>query len=146
MVEFLLMGVSGYQYANEGWLREGSASHLARIHTVRNRAQLKAWIVAQAAVPGGGNPIGIHVWNDFPASVLGANRTIDYYPFFKLAVRYLVDPEGHGGTVEDLVALHEELGRGVPLPAAFEAIGISLASFEASYFDLMRAYLPGQAP
>jgi hypothetical protein len=99
---------------------------------INTRRQLEAWIAAQAAVPGGGNPIGIQVWNDFPASFRGANRTIEYYPFFEPARRYLVDPAGHGGSLQDLVALYEELGRGVPLPTAFKAcFGISLASFEA---------------
>jgi hypothetical protein len=142
VVEFLLIGNPTHQQANDVWLREGFASYAADIHHVQTVEELDTWRERMKDVPGGGNPIGIHVWSNFPQSVLDSNSTIDYYRYFELAVRYLLDPVGLGRTIEDHKALFEDLGQGVAFSNAFQRhYGLQLAVFQAEYWDRIRAYL-----
>lgn len=146
VVEFLLIGDPTYQQANDVWLREGFASYAADIHHVQTVEELDAWRERMQNVPGGGNPIGIHVWSNFPQSVIASNSTIDYYRYFELAVRYLQDPIGLSRTVEDHKALFEDLGNGVPFGTAFQRhYGLQLNVFQAEYWDRIRAYLGAKA-
>jgi hypothetical protein len=143
VVEFLLIGTFVHRQANDVWLREGGATYSggagSPIDTV---AKLDAWRAAMANVPGAGNPIGVHVWSDFPAEILAANRTIEYYPLFQLATRILVEPEGNGTTMADLVALYDDLGAGVDFPTAFQSrFGISLVQFELAFFTIAESFL-----
>lgn len=95
-----------------------------------------------ADVPGSGNPIGIHIWSDFPFEIRSANRTIEYYPLFQLATRYLVEPEGNGTSIADLTALYDDLGAGVPFPVALEGrFGVDLEAFERDFFDIAEIFL-----
>ena len=92
---------------------------------------------------GQGNPISIIIWDNFPATVLSNSTTINYYPFFELTVRYLTDAEnGHGTSIADVISFYNDLGTGMPLDIAFEQhFGMSMATFENSWWDLMAAYL-----
>ena len=66
-----------------------------------------------------------------------------YYPMFQLAVEYLVDPYGFGGTMEDVRNLLLDVRNGVPFPDAFRSrFGMSITEYENRFFDLMNAYLP----
>ena len=126
------------------WLREGFANWVAAPAPsyVTRPEQLDAWQAQMADVPGGGNPIDILTWSDFPQEVLNANRTIEYYAFFELATRYLLDPNGHGGTIDQLKLLYEDLGAGRSFPSALrDRFGLSLSAFRQDYFALMRDYL-----
>jgi len=96
---------------------------------------------------GGGNPIGIHVWGNFPQTVLSSNTTINYYGFFELGTRYLLDPNGNGTTIDDLKTFYKDLGEGIQFRRAFQnTFGISVSDYEANYWDIMRDYLsqPGK--
>lgn len=66
-----------------------------------------------------------------------------YYPMFQLAVEYLVDEYGLGGTMEDVRNLLVDVRSGVPFPDAFRnRFGMSLSEYERLFFELMIAYLP----
>ena len=142
VIEFLLIGNPQYWSVHHVWLREGFASWGARIHTVQSVDQLNAWRAQMEGLEGGGNPIGIRRFSDMPLSVRQAQNTVSYYPFFELATRYLLDPAGHGTSLDDLKGMFEAIEDGVPWDTAFEnAFGITRAWFEENYWDLMEAYL-----
>jgi len=142
VMEFLLIGDPDFQQANYVWLREGGANYGARNHAVQTIETLDAWQEQMKDVPDKGNPINVQVWGDFPPSVLSANTTIEYYKFFELATRYLVDPNGNGTTIENLKTYYEELGEGFRVDIVFERnFGITRDEFESGYWDLMREYL-----
>ncbi len=142
VLEFMLIGDPKYQQANNVWLREGAASYGARIHTVQTIEQLDQWEKEMENIPGGGNPIKIHRWSDFPTSVRNSSSEINYYKFFELSSRYLVDPEGNGTTKEDLKLLYEDLGEGIPFNNAFQnRFGMSVIEFENQWWEKMQDYL-----
>lgn len=142
VVEFLLIGEYQHRQANTVWMREGFGNYGARNHRIQTLAQLHSWREQMKNVPGGGNPIGIRVWNDFPQSVQNAGKTIEYYGFFELAVRYLLDPEGHGKTIADLKAFYDELGLGLPVEEAFSKhFELDMDAFEAEFWGIMEGYL-----
>lgn len=68
--------------------------------------------------------------------------TFYYYPMFWLAVRYLVDPDGQGGSFHDVRDVFIDVANGVPFKSAFRnRFGIAFAEFEEQFFDLMNDYL-----
>lgn len=149
VVEFLLIGDPRYQQANTVWLREGFANYNSgpRPSTITTVDQVEAWRAKMSAVPGGGNPIGIRVWGDFPASVLEPNTTIEYYPFFELATAYLLDPAGQGGAIADLKALYDDLGAGLGVDRALrDRFDLDVNDFEERFWDIMVDYLGGPSP
>lgn len=142
VAEHLLIGNPDAQGANSVWLREGGANYVSHNQAVHTQATLSAWQSKMANVPGAGNPIAIYRWSDFPQSVIDNNTWSQYYDYFELSTRFLIDPNGHGGSIENLKALYEELGQGVSFRTAFENnFGISVTDFHANWWDLMRAYL-----
>ncbi len=143
VVEFLLIGSSAYQQANSVWLREGAATYSGGAGSpVDTVDKLRTWRTNMANVPGAGNPIAIFTWTDFPQEIRDANRTIEYYPLFQLATRYLVDPLGLGKTMDDLTAMYDDLGDGVAFEDAFQAnFGLSVQVYEADFFNRMEAFL-----
>ena len=144
VVEFLLIGDPRYPQASDVWWREGFAHYTSRPRPsmITTRAQVESWMVAHAALPGEGNPVAVHVWNDFPESVRTGGQTFSYYDMFELTVRYLLDPDGHGGTPEQVVALYDELGAGTSFAAAMsEVFGLELNAFEEDYWGIILPYL-----
>ena len=142
VTEFLLIAEKRFQQSNDVWLREGFANYAARNHAVRTVAELESWQDSMKDEIGGGNPIGIHVWSNFPQTVLISNTTINYYRFFELGTRYLLDPNGNGTTIGDLKTLYEDLGEGIEFRRAFQnTFDISVADYEANYWNIMRDYL-----
>lgn len=144
VVEFLLIGDPGRSHMNSVWLREGFANWVAGPgpNTVTRPEQVDSWQARMAGVPGGGNPIEILFWTDFPPEVLSTNRTIEYYAFFELATRWLLDPEGHGGTIEELKLLYDDLGEGKSFQQALnDRFRLNLNYLRENYFTLMREYL-----
>lgn len=142
VTEFLLIGDPKFQQANDVWLREGFANVGARNHRIQTTAELNDWKELMIDVEGSGNPIGIHRWSDFPQSVLDNQTTIEYYGFFELAARYLVDPNGNGTSIENLKDLYTDLGNGKRFDYALEDnFGITLRDFEDNYWTLMENYL-----
>jgi hypothetical protein len=125
------------------WFKEGIAVHVGCLNssafkTVKNLNELESWILMNQDIPGKGNPIRINLQSDFPD---GADRH-QYYRFFELAVRYLLDPKGYGRSFQDVLNLFYDLRQEIPFSVSFEThLGISLGDYENGFFDRMRAYL-----
>ncbi|MEZ4588117.1 MAG: hypothetical protein R2909_17200 [Gemmatimonadales bacterium] len=149
VVEFLLIGDPARQQASDAWWREGFANYLSgpRSTSITSTQQLEAWRSSHAQLAGGGNPIAIHSFADFPEEVVDGGKIGTYYDVFELAVRYLLDPDGGGTTPQDVVALYDALGEGFEFRQAAQAhLGISLGEYEAGFWDLMLAFLDPGAP
>jgi len=57
-------------------------------------------------------------------------------------MRYLLDPEGYGKSMQDVLNHFYDMRNCMLFPDAFQKnFGISIADFEAEYYDRMRAYL-----
>jgi hypothetical protein len=66
-----------------------------------------------------------------------------YYPMFQLAVEYLMDDDGHGGSPVDMRDVMIDVAEGASFEAAFEdRMGLRVDDFEDEFFGLMSAYLP----
>lgn len=144
VVEFLLIGDPQYQQGNDVWLREGMAQYVSRPRPqeITTREQLDEWRADHAELIGAGNPIAVHVWSDFPDEILENGQTFSYYQLFELAVRYLLDENGHGASPRDMIRIYDDLGRGLSISVAFELhMGMSLQSFEDNFWQLMNGYL-----
>lgn len=146
VVEFLLIGDPQYQQASDVWRREGFAHYLSRPRPsmITTRAAVEAWRDSHAGLPGGGNPISVHVWSDFPPSIIATGQTFSYYDLFELTVRYLLDPNGFGATMEDVVALYESMGAGTSFATAMSrTLGVDVDDLEVEYWDRILAYVDG---
>lgn len=142
VIEFLLIGEFQYRQANTVWMREGFGNYGARNHRVQTVAQLNTWRNQTKELPGEGNPIAIRVWADFPQSVIDNNSFVEYYAYFELAVRYLLDPNGHNKDISDLKAFYNDLGLGMNVQRAFEKhFEMNMNDFQEQYWELMEAYL-----
>jgi len=145
VTEYLLIGTDGDYTSTEKWLHEGIATYLGGTppNQVTRDHQVQAWQDAMRNFSGGGNPISIKTWSDFPneftadAEVLG-----EYYMFFELAVRYLVDPQGHGRSVVDIKNMYLDIRRGDSFTQAFQnRMGLSVSQYEEDFFEIMMQYL-----
>lgn len=143
VIEFLLIGEPAKNQASAVWMREGFGNYGARNHRTQTVQELRDWKELMRNVPGGGNPIDIEVWGDFPQSVIDNRNTLGYYPFFELAFRYLVDEEnGNGTSIIDFKAYLEDLGVGVHRSTAFETrFGMTMTEFHDNFWTLMESYL-----
>ena len=85
---------------------------------------------------------------DFPASEENNLKVFFYYyPMSRLAVEYLIDPEGHGKPPEDLTSIMVDMADDAAFSAAFEDhMGVSVADYEEQFFGLMNEYLPEGDP
>jgi hypothetical protein len=144
VVEFLLRGDDVAR--NRIWFREGIAQYLSGpwnedIHTL---ADFNACIAAVACDRWDGNPMQIRKFVDWPPDYQNAASMVLAYPLFELAVRYLVDPNGHGADLDDVTQLLIDIGAdGVYFPEVFEQnFGMTEERYEADFFDLMNGYLP----
>jgi hypothetical protein len=145
VVEYLLVGTEGDYRSTEKWLHEGIAMFLggAPPNQIRSAARVQSWQTAMSGYIGGGNPIKIKTPASYPAAVAeDATVLNEYYLLFELAVRYLVDPNGLGRSVVDMKNLYLDIRRGDSFTKAFEGrLQLSVADYEANFFDLMRDYL-----
>jgi len=142
--EFLLIGEYAYRQSNTVWMREGFGNYGARNHAIQTLEDMNNWRSERSSLPGGGNPIAIRVWADFPQDVLdaGGGATTQWYRMFELSVRYLLDPEGHGKTIQDLKNYYDDLCNGIPYHIAFESnFDLNMDDFQVNYWSLMEAYL-----
>ena len=125
------------------WFKEGIATHVGCLENtgwqiIENLSELEAWISQNQNAPGQGNPIKIHQSEDLPP---GADWH-QYYRFFELAVRYLLDTRGMGKSFKDVRNLFYDLRESKSFPVSFqEKFGISLVDYEIEFYDRMRAYL-----
>lgn len=85
---------------------------------------------------------------DFPASEENNLKVFFYYyPMSRLAVEYLIDPDGHGKSPEDLTSIMVDIADDAAFSATFEDhMGISVAAYEERFFELMNEYLPEGDP
>lgn len=142
VTEFLMIGEYANRQANTVWMREGFANYGARNHRIQTVQQLDDWQRLMANVEGGGNPIPIKVWGDFPQEILDSFRTIEYYGFFELVVRYLLEDDELDNSIQDMKNYYDDLGAGVPQPEAFSKhFGVDMDDLEANFWTLMREYL-----
>jgi hypothetical protein len=139
--EFLIEGRE--VLGTDVWFKEGIAVHVGCREdtgwkTIRSLSELESWISQNQNAPGQGNPIKIHQNEDFPS---GADRH-QYYRFFELAMRYLLDRRGMRRSFSDVLNLFYDMRNGISFPVSFRKnFGISLVDFENEFYDRMRAYL-----
>jgi hypothetical protein len=139
--EFLIEGRANL--GSDVWFREGIAVHVGCLEyagwqTIKNLGELESWISQNQNVHGQGNPVKIHQIEDFPP---GADWH-QYYRFFELAMRYLLDRRGLGKSFQDALNLFYDIRDGKSFPVSFrDNFGISLSDFEIEFYDRMRAYL-----
>jgi hypothetical protein len=69
------------------WFREGLADYFAGNRVITNVEKLNAWLAARITLPGAGNPVKIHNWNDFPSQVQQAKSQGLWYPMFELELK-----------------------------------------------------------
>ena len=136
--EFLIEGK--VNFVSDIWFTEGIAIYGGGgLYGITDIDDLESWIAKNAGDPGQGNPIRIHVWDDFPP---GADITGYYYNVFDLTMRYLLDPDGYGKSVQDVLNNFYDVRNGMSFPEAFEKnFGISIVDLEVEYYDRMREYL-----
>jgi hypothetical protein len=88
------------------------------------------------------NPISLQYSRNWPTDIEGI-LTYYLYPMFWLAVRYLTDPAGQGGSFHDVRDVIIDAASGVPFRTSLEnRFGISFTDYEDQFFDLMNDYLP----
>jgi hypothetical protein len=139
--EFLIEG--SHIIGTEFWFKEGIAVHVACLEdtgwqTIQSLSELESWISQNQNVPGQGNPIKIHEYEDHPP---GADRH-QYYRFFELAVRYLLDRRGMGKSFGDVLNIFYDVRDGKSFPISFQDnFGISVSDYEDEFYDRMRTYL-----
>jgi len=143
VIEFLLIGDFSRRNANTVWMREGFGNYGARNHRIKTVGELRLWQEKMKDVPGQGNPINIKGWSDFPQSVIDGGNTGEYYCFFELAVRFLLDDvKGNGTNIDNLKAYYEDLGNGIPHESAFNThFGLTLNEYQSNYWTMMEEYL-----
>ena len=88
------------------------------------------------------NPVAIrHSW-DMPNDIPAIGK-LYYYPMYWLALRFITDPAGLGGSFNDVREVLLDGTRGITFNTSLEnRFGISQSEFENQFFDLMNDYLP----
>ena len=126
--------------STEIWFSEGIAIYGGGgLWCIRDVGDLEAWIARNANDLNQGNPICIHVWDDFPP---GADISGYYCNVFDLTMRYFLDPKGLDKSIEDVLKLFYDLRDNTPFPIAFQSnFGLDLETLENEYYDRMRDYL-----
>lgn len=149
VVEFLLIGTPAQWQASDVWWREGIANLLSgpRPTTITTRAQVEDWMATHASLAGEGNPLAIHTFANFPPEVLNAGEAYTYYDMFELSVRYFLDPDGVGGTPQDVVDLYDTMGSGFTFSHAVQThFGVDLAALQADYWSVILDFLDRTTP
>ena len=136
--EFLIEGT--VNLGTDVWFREAIAIYCGGgfdyINTVDD---LEDWIKANDNFPGKGNPIMIHVWEDFPE---GSDITGYYCNVFDISMKYLLDPLGLNKSFQDVLNVFYKIRDGDSFNAAFQNnFGLSLQVFEDEFYDRIKAYL-----
>jgi hypothetical protein len=124
------------------WFREGLADFYAGNCTITDINKLNSWLAARITLPGAGNPIKIHFWNDFPLQVQQTKSQCLWYPMFELAVRYILDKKGYGKSMTDIKNLFLDLRSTNSFSHSFERMtGTTLENFENDFFNLILPFL-----
>lgn len=135
--EFLIEGT--VNLAGEMWFTEGIAivggGGLNRIRTVED---LDSWISRNDNYPNKGNPITIKKWEDYPA---GSDKS-GYYTIFEVVMKYMLDTQGLGCSIQDVLQLFYDLRSGINFNESFQKnFGITVDLLEEEIFDRLRNYL-----
>jgi len=146
-VEFLLIGRNRSIGSTDAWFREGIATYVTGLAPggvpleSATTSTMNQWRSTHANTPGGGNPIGIHLFSDIPSSV---TQTDSYYFWFAQAVRYMSEEDGFGIGDLGLRGVYDDIRAGLDFATSFQnRTGTSLVSFEADFWSLMEEFLPG---
>ena len=140
-IEYLLEA-SPPSLRTDVWFREGLADYYAGNNVITDVEKLNAWVVKRISLPGGGNPVKIHSWNDFPSQVQEEKSQGLWYPMFELAVRYILDNKGYGKSMPDIKQLFLDLRSTNSFSLSFENMtGTTLENFENNFFNLIIPFL-----
>ena len=119
------------------WFDEGLAEYVSGARYIWSPHRLRVYRNRVEPYLEDGNPIGVRTWSDFdpPNSALYGEGV---YPLFELAVRYLVDENGLGKTLQDAKGVFLDIRAGLTFEDAFEnRFGLGVAEYEASFFERM---------
>lgn len=140
--EFLIEGT--VNLGTDVWFREGIAIYCGGGRNyIRNVNDLNSWISRNSHFPNGGTPISIHRWGDFPED----SDIPGYYTVFDVVMKYILDANGLGRSLDDVLALFYDIRNGMVFSISFQNnFGISLSEFEAQIFDRLTNYLSQHPP
>jgi hypothetical protein len=145
VVEYLLIGTDGHYSDTEKWFHEGIATYLAGPppNRVTGAAQVQDWRNRMRDLAGQGNPLRVKTGSDYPPEVASdAGRVGEYYLYFELAVRYLLDPAGLGRKPADVRQMYLDIRNGVTFQDAFrDRMGLSVSDYESGFWEIMLAWL-----
>jgi len=142
--EFQFMIEGRENLGTDVWFREGIAIYCGGgMNYIRTVGDLDNWISQNAQFPNYGNPISIHRWADFPEG----SDISGYYTVFDIVMKYILDPNGLGKSLDDVLSLFYDLRRGYSFRNSFlHHFEISLTEFENQIFDRLRIYLSQNPP
>lgn len=138
VVQTLIIGANDERVYS--WFAEGIAIEISGSDfyiNIDSQAKLDSLI----SVYGKLNPISVHYSVTYPTKPQGIG-TFYLYPMFWLAVRYLTDPAGVGGTFHDVRDVIIDAGNDVPFKTSLaNRFGITFVQYESQFFNLMNNYL-----
>ncbi len=145
VLQGLLIGAEHPLNSPHVWYTEGIAVNREdgpQTGTILTRSQLERWRAEHSHLKGGGNPVSIRVWTDFPPEILALEQTDSYYAYFELAFRYLIDPAGLGRSLTDMKQIYFDIRSGMSFTDSFaQRSGMTVEFYEAEFFTLMSSYL-----
>ncbi|MFC2103202.1 hypothetical protein ACFLSS_02115 [Bacteroidota bacterium] len=139
--EYLIEGT--VNLGTDVWFREGIAIYVGSEggwNYISNTDSLNSWRVRNSSFPNKGNPITIHQWENFPE---GSDIT-GYYTVFDVVMSYLLDSNGLGKSLQDVLNLFYDVRYGASFSSAFQNnFGISLSDYENEIYNRLESYLNG---
>lgn len=135
--EFLIEGT--VNLGTDVWFKEGVAMFGGGGRGyIKDVDDLEHWISLNEESPNCGNPITIHAWEDFPEG----SDIPGYYTVFEVVMLYILDPEGMGKSLQDVLNLFYELRDGESFEDAFHNnFGITVGVLEDEIFERLRTFL-----
>jgi len=138
VVQTLIIGANDERVYS--WFAEGIAIEISDdifYSRIDNQAEFDNLISTWGSL----NPISIQYSMSYPdIEDIGKEYL---YPMFWLAVRYLLDPSGQGGSFYDVRDVIIDAANGVHFKTSLtNRFGISFTDYENQFFDLMNQYLP----
>ena len=119
------------------WFNEGLAEYVSDgfFVPIMTKSDYVTWKYGDGHI----NPISIHQWGNLPVP---ASRVSEYYPMFGLAVKYLLDENGMGRSLEDVVNMFLYMtDNHIPFSQAFEQyMGLGLDEYEKTFFNRLDEY------
>ena len=146
VVQTLILGHNDESYLYS-WFAEGIAIEMSfdEFYTEElfyKKIDTKAEFDSLTALYGKRNAVAIRNSWERPTDIVGIG-TYYYYPMFWLALRYLIDPNGLGGSFYDVREVLLDGTRGISFNNSLEnRFGISQSEFEVRFFHRMNDYLP----